>query len=108
VPSPRACDRLIPAGRAARAGLDAFRAALLRLFAHFDIVRFPAVGAGGPDGTVVYQGDTPTVKLHGETLFLIPHVRPEAIDWHSPEPEFPAVQRVAVQRSRYDANGLLT
>jgi len=90
-----------------REGVDAFRAALVRSFARFEIVRFPGLGSATPeDGTIVYQGATPTVEQEGETLFLIPHVRAEAIDWHSPEPEFPALQRVAVEQARNDADGL--
>jgi hypothetical protein len=90
-----------------RHGLDAFRAALVRLFARFEIVRFPGLGAGGPENSaVVYQGGALTVQQHGEALFLIPYTRVEAIDWHSPEPVFPALHRVAVEHARNDAVGL--
>ena len=58
-----------------RAGVDAFRAALVRLFARFEIVRFPvASGVAGPDGTVVFQGQGRRVEQDGETLY--PPARP--------------------------------
>jgi hypothetical protein len=92
-----------------REGLHAFRAALVRLFARFEIVRFPGLGSGEPEaGTVVYQGSaSAAVAQDGETLFLIPYVRTEAIDWHSSEPGFPALHRVALEQARNDASGLL-
>jgi len=59
----------------------------------------PLLGQGGPDGTVVYQGAAPMLELErdGQTLCLIPHAPPEAIDWTSTTSEFPALRRVAVE-----------
>jgi site-specific DNA recombinase len=91
-----------------QAGVDAFRAALMRLFARFEVVRFPGLGVGGLDGTVVHQGGAPVVQQDGQPLFLVPHVRAEAIDWTSPEPDFPALRRAVMQPARKDAKGLET
>src|SRR4051794_22338708 len=90
-----------------RAGIDTFRAALVRLFDRFEVVRFPGLGWEPPvEGTVVHQGATPTVERDGQTLSLVPYVRPEAVDWRSPEAEFfPALQRVALDLSRKGAEG---
>lgn len=60
-------------------GVEAFRAALRRLFVGFDLVRFPSLGGGDTEG-VIWPQDR---AIHVADYVLIPRVRPEALDFDS-------------------------
>jgi Recombinase zinc beta ribbon domain len=77
-----------------REGVDSFRVALRRLFDHFELVPWGTFPSSNKD-SVIWQGDTP-LNIESHKLALIPYVRPEAIDWDSDQPEFPALRRVAL------------
>jgi len=91
-----------------REGLDAFRAALRRLFDRFALVQWPMFPQGEhPQGAVIFQGDGAMIERDGHPPYLlIPYVRPEAIDEHSDEPVFPAMKRTALALSDSGADGL--
>jgi DNA invertase Pin-like site-specific DNA recombinase/cell division protein FtsB len=91
-----------------RDGVEAFRAALRRLFDRFELVAWPGVGApaSGADAVVWQGSEPPTVERNGQVLVLMPYVRPDAIDWHSDEPAFPALKRAALTLSANNSNPL--
>jgi hypothetical protein len=96
-----AAIRSVIAGEAqtgSREGVDAFRVALRRLFERFELVAWPGFGSNPNVGTeaVVWQHQTPVVERDGQPLVLLPHVRPEAVDWESDQADFPALKRVAL------------
>ena len=81
-------------------------ATLRRLFDHFELLQWPSLGKGSETGSVVFQGEAPTVERGGQTFLLIPYVHPEALNLDADE--FPALKRSALALSGNGDNALPT
>ncbi len=95
-----------------RHSIDAFRAALRRLFAGFELLGGPRpYGSGGVrDKGAMGIPHKDLVVETGEgsgTLALFPHVRKDAIESWGAE-DFPALRRAALSLRGTDANSLTT
>jgi site-specific DNA recombinase len=97
-----------------REGVDAFRAALLRLFSCFELRTDShgfSFGIASPEGSTEWVSrdearDVPTIKQDGRAMSLIPHVRNEAL--RLDDVTFPALHRAAMSLSRNDNTTLQT
>jgi site-specific DNA recombinase len=91
----------------AREGIDAFRAALRRLFSHFDLIVGCSFPSGSPPADTV-GWPHPDLTLTGDdVLTLYPHVRVDAIEGWG-DGEFPALRKAALALSGTDHNALPT
>jgi len=105
--------RLAITGTALEAGresVDAFRAALRRLFSSFELMHWAVFERFGseaePDSSAVWHPDL-RVGDRLNPLLLIPHIRDSAIEaWDGAE--FPALRRAALTLRSFDANSLTT
>jgi hypothetical protein len=83
-------------------GVEAFRTALRRLFIGFEMIPPGTLGAGVNLGGVIWpQDEERAASLAVDGYVLIPHVRPEALEW---DPEKPwALHRLALDVRGCDA-----
>jgi hypothetical protein len=94
-----------------REGLQAFRAALRRLFVAFDLLGTPGrpFGATPPEGEDALPFPHESLHMPASGLSLLPRVRRDVIrDWWDEEAAFPALRRAALALRDSDHNGLGT
>jgi hypothetical protein len=87
-------------------GIDAFRAALRRLFVSFELLE-GTFGQGGDGESVAWPHDDLGASQDGRVFSILPRVRPDTIIalWDD-EARFPALKRAAVALRENNANGL--
>jgi DNA invertase Pin-like site-specific DNA recombinase len=89
-------------------GIDAFRAALRRLFVSFELLE-GTFGQGGDGDSVPWPHNDLGTSQEGRGFEILPRVRPEVItDLWDQKTGYPALQRTAVTLCGNNANGFRT
>jgi DNA invertase Pin-like site-specific DNA recombinase len=87
-------------------GVDAFRAALRRLFVSFELLE-GTFGQDCDEDCVVWDHDDLGISQAGRAFTILPRIRPDVItDWWDEEAGYPALERTALTIRGNNANGL--